>query len=149
MLGIDVREAATRVADEVLLLRDYPEHARAVLVERDDAVARDLPRIAGVVDREPNAVEARDAVVGAEPEVPVACLDERGDGIDRQPVGDRPVLARVGLCRQWPRRTTLRGGRRERGGEGEGECGETGESAAQRARLSHGDDLEQDNVPMK
>jgi hypothetical protein len=61
----------------VLLLGEDPEHARPVLVERHDAVARDLPRIAGVVDCEPNAVEARDAVVGAEPEVPIACLDQR------------------------------------------------------------------------
>jgi hypothetical protein len=78
-----------------------PEHAGSVFVERDDAVARDLSCIAGVVDGESNPVEARDAVVGAEPEVAVARLDERGDGIDRQPVGDRPVFAdvrSVGRC---------------------------------------------------
>jgi hypothetical protein len=78
-----------------LLLGEDPEHAGSVFVERDDAVARDLSCIAGVVDGESNPVEARDAVVGAEPEIAVAGLDERGDGIDRQPVGDRPVFADV------------------------------------------------------
>ena len=150
MLGVDVREAAARVADEVLLLGEDPEHARPVLVERDDAVARDFPRIAGVVDGEPNAVESRDAVVGAEPEVAVAGLDERGDGIDRQPVGDRPVLADVrsrgrdGLSAGGrPDRHEQRGEKRElsqegaqRGGRGGGRSGwgERGLHCQQNAR---------------
>ena len=93
--GIDVREPPAQVPDEVLLFRDDPERTRAILVERNDPVAWQFRRVAGVVHCEANAVEAHDTIICAEPEVAVARLDDRRDGVDRQPIGDRPVLAHI------------------------------------------------------
>ena len=97
------------------LLGAEPERSVACLFEADDAIARQLVRVGGIEDGEPNTVESNEAVERREPDVARVVLDDRSDRIDRKSVFDGPrfvhprASARVGCGSCAPHELRARG----------------------------------------
>ena len=79
-------ERPVEIPDQPALRAD-PERARAIGVERTNEIVGQRRRGGRAIGGHPDAVEARQAALGADPDVAIARLDNRGGAVVRQPVG--------------------------------------------------------------
>jgi len=93
--------------------RPVPPKRRVVEESACDQVAADRGRVATIEDDEAHAVEAGEALLGADPQVTVAGLRDRQRRVLRQTIGDLPRVEHV-LRGRLERAERQGGGRRER-----------------------------------
>jgi len=95
MLSCIGYEGAVVITRDAAIFSPGPQSAVAVFVERGETVAADAWAVAPVEDREAYAVEARQAVQSGQPEVTIAGLEDRLDGVLWQSVVRRPGIEAV------------------------------------------------------
>ena len=93
--GSESRELPFRHAQHAAPARADPEVSLLVHQKRIDIAALHLRRVAPVEDGEAEAIKARQALFGSQPEVPIGGLGQGNHVVLRKSVGHMPASARV------------------------------------------------------
>jgi hypothetical protein len=81
------------------ILGSSPEVALSVFMKRGESVTYDPGRVALAEDTEVHSIKADESIVGREPEIPIACLENRAHRVLRQTfIGGPKVCAVLISC---------------------------------------------------
>ena len=107
--ALAVAPAATRQTRHSATLGANPQRPLPIHEQGCDPPAGQLRRVAGVEHPEPHAIEADQALLRSQPQVPFARLREAGHGVLRQPILRPPGFTQVfRVARHWLRPQTRR-----------------------------------------